>query len=824
MGRYVEENGIYYWVTDEGGRFPVDIRVPSTPMRRDFLRKFISRAAKIIRVSDSRIKSGNPLTERAKKWKKNQGIKSLTLEELLKKAKNKEAFIDQKVDGQTALMEYKNGKARFGSLGGRVHNDLPVLDEIEKTLKEKGVETAQIVGELAGYEDGNILPFRESQSFIKNPEKDKEKVHWFPYQILSIDGKEHSDDYESYIKSRSELDKIFDEAKYVHSTTHYKGGVDDIKKAWKKLVEKGKNEGIVVRLFNDEVYKVKPVFTYDLVIVAVGDKKLKAWPKKRIGNVLVAFMDRDKIFRTAGEIGTGWTEEQREELFKWAQDNKVSEDDHRVWVKPQKIVEVQWERSNIKDMPAYKYSEGEYERIGKEPVGTVVKPRFIRYRKDKSVNPDDLRLGQIPNWEERKKEAVTKPLSFNEFICRHVRIMIDDASPDKHFPPQRARMLYEKYKKLLAKGSPDALKYHRNIKPKGQSTNKPAKIRRMARRIIGRMNPVMHKQADYPDHPDEIVISKSENILDRPPINELDIWSYYEGIKGRLIPQFKGKDLFIVVKPDSKPVYIRHPYDKKTEFIRINDEKDFETYHSGRTVEYHITAESEVPFYAVDMDPPGTSEDDFNRAKKAAEEIADAMGKIDEVTSVSINYTGKRGFHIFGKLKKKKDVDDARKFIDEWLKNTFGDNDDYIIGESPKGGKIALGVAPLKVNGGHVALWSMRVSGLCCVEVPRRNLSGFKRSSATPEKVHKDLTGKKLKRIEKEKKMANDEMAKRVVDGFCSKKAFRGEFSPEPGFHKRERDPKLIRMLKELPGPEKFVQKGEEYLDWDGKQWVLKVK
>ena len=37
---------------------------------------------------------------------------------------------------------------------------------------------------MAGYANGKIIPFNESESLIKNHKADKTKVHWFPYQIL----------------------------------------------------------------------------------------------------------------------------------------------------------------------------------------------------------------------------------------------------------------------------------------------------------------------------------------------------------------------------------------------------------------------------------------------------------------------------------------------------------------------------------------------------------------------------------------------------------------------------------------------------------------
>lgn len=742
----------------------------------------------IIIKARSKIDKGNPLTKQAKKWKDNQSISSITYDELLEKIKGKEAFIDQKVDGQTALMKFDDGEVKFGSLGGRVHTHLPVLEEIEDILKDNNINSAVIVGELAGYEDNEIMPFSESQSFIKNPEKDKEKVHWFPYQILSIDDKEYSDDYEKYIKIRSELDEIFKNAKYIHPTKHYKGGKNKIKKAWKELVEEEENEGIVVRMPNNEIYKVKPIFTYDLVIIAVGDKKLKAWPKKRIGNTLVAFMDKNEVFRTAGEVGTGWTDKQREELYDWAQHNKVSEDEHRIWVKPKKIMKVQWERSNIRKNPAYKYENGEYKKVEDKLVGTIVKPRFIEYREDKDVEPDDLRLEQIPNWEKRKKEkkdASLEPYTLNEFMQAHIIIIRNDPSTDRYFPPQRVQMLYEDYKKGLRAGKSKALKYHKKIKElkeNGQISlfngngNGNKTRTSVINAFLEKGLKTMIKSAAYPDNPDEVVISKSENILDRAPIKEIDVWSYYEGIKKDIIKQLKGHECFVVIKTNGRTIYRRHPFDESSGYIKINNEKDFAEYQSGRTVEFHVTADKNIKFYAVDMDPPGYSTSDFEKAKKGAKKVADAMAKINGVDSIDVHYTGKRGFHIFGNLGYSRDIDEARDFMKDWLKETFGDDNDFTISESPSKGRIALGLAPLKERGGHVAKWSMRVSGLCCIPIDKDKISSFKREEAVPEKVHKKLTGKGLKSLEKKK--ASD----RIINNFLNHISRYDRSKMDPGY------------------------------------------
>jgi hypothetical protein len=146
-----------------------------------------------------------------------------------------------------------------------------------------------------------------------------------------------------------------------------------------------------------------------------------------------------------------------------------------------------------------------------------------------------------------------------------------------------------------------------------------------------------------------------------------------------------------------------------------------------------------APYYVIDLD---AGDEPFSKTKQITADVADALVKLDEVTKNEIRYTGKRGFHVLGWLKKPRDVDSAREFLKTWLRDTFGQRDDVVVGESPVGKKCALGLSPMKVNGGQVAKWSLRVSGLCCVEVPRSKLMSFEKEDASIEKTYKKATGR----------------------------------------------------------------------------------
>ena len=252
------------------------------------------------------------------------------------------------------------------------------------------------------------------------------------------------------------------------------------------------------------------------------------------------------------------------------------------------------------------------------------------------------------------------------------------------------------------------------------------------------------KTADYPAHPDSVIITKKESLSGKE-YQEKDVWSYYEGVKSEILKEIKGRNVFIRLKTNSGAIYIRHPFTGKGEYISINNDKQFEEYHTGRIVEFHVTMPAQCPYYVVDFDAVG----DWGKTKAITAEIADGLKKLPEVKEVEIRFSGKRGFHVLGWLKKSKPIDKAREDLKAWLKENFGDRNDLVVAESPKGSKGALGVSPMKLNGGQVAKWSLRITGLCCVEVPRAKLMSFNKEDASLEKTYKKLSGKAFVSVEK---------------------------------------------------------------------------
>jgi len=253
----------------------------------------------------------------------------------------------------------------------------------------------------------------------------------------------------------------------------------------------------------------------------------------------------------------------------------------------------------------------------------------------------------------------------------------------------------------------------------------------------------VQKKADYPEHPDQLVVKKNEYFS--KSVREIDVWNYYEGIKKKLIPELKGRNLFVVmaIKPGTE-LYVRHPYDKKTEFIRINSEKEFEQYHTGKTAEYHRTSPVTTDEVVFDIDPGSTAT--FEDIKDVVQQCLDFIKKQkDFKTKTQVRFTGKRSFHITGFLKSKRKINDIKKDVEKRLDIHFKDSKNIVVAKNkPSGTTVNIDLSPMKRDGGHIAPYSLRIeTGLVCV--PVTSLKSFKKEDAKLDKVYKKITGKPFK-------------------------------------------------------------------------------
>jgi len=144
--------------------------------------------------------------------------------------------------------------------------------------------------------------------------------------------------------------------------------------------------------------------------------------RREVRSIKLALMQPDGTFIELSDCASGINEELGKALFKLL-DQKVGEDDRTIYVKPIVVCTVQYTDTFLKDRPVLKYEQEKYTQVGTKPFVSLRHPRLIRFRPDKTVNPQDLRTTQIPEG---------KPLQYSLYQgdCRQVLPLIRNESID----------------------------------------------------------------------------------------------------------------------------------------------------------------------------------------------------------------------------------------------------------------------------------------------------------------------------------------------------------------------------------------------------------
>jgi hypothetical protein len=223
----------------------------------------------------------------------------------------------------------------------------------------------------------------------------------------------------------------------------------------------------------------------------------------------------------------------------------------------------------------------------------------------------------------------------------------------------------------------------------------------------------------YPQHPDTIVI---KNEYYPKGLLEVDIWNYYQKVKVPLLKETLGHSLIVFFAVDvNKFTVIRKTKDDG--LVRLNM-RDYDTIVSGRSISFHNVMNKYSPYGIVDIDT-----DDFKKAKELASDLYDFFEKQKFVYDTKIIFTGKNSFHIRIFFPSDYHVD----YIKNKLTNILSEANlqiDFTI----KGRRIPnipnLDLQRNVYNAGFIALNSLSVDGLKCIEIDPKKIKWFRKEQS----------------------------------------------------------------------------------------------
>ena len=312
-----------------------------------------------------------------------------------------EYAVSKKYDGHLYLLHFDGKKSTLYNHGGRQLADLGFLKEANDLLKGKCKEVV-LAGELFLHKEGE-----RSRSFDLTAALDDnhKNIQFKAFDILTLDGEEKDFNIKELDTKLKELLKTGNSVNAVE--TSFVESRKDIESLFQDIVVKGNEEGIIVQSDNGPTYKIKPLITLDAVVV--GFSEGEGSRENKLKELLLALKISENEYLTIAKVGNGFTDEQRDSIFKELEKQKVDSDYVEVsssniaftMVKPIKVVEfscldVYNENSKgcIKKM-SLTFENESYSAVFKKPSVSVTAGVFLSFRDDKKVNTEDVGISQI---------------------------------------------------------------------------------------------------------------------------------------------------------------------------------------------------------------------------------------------------------------------------------------------------------------------------------------------------------------------------------------------------------------------------------------------
>jgi ATP-dependent DNA ligase len=327
----------------------------------------------------------------------------------LKIAESDYYLMSIKYDGHLAFLSTKSGKAELYNRKGEILN-IPAITEAASKINKEVI----LAGEICCFESGKSTSHREVNSALSAP--DKNDLRFGVFDILELGGKSIEGDVREKSKIVSEIatsEKVFTiEQKFVESR---KDIIDFYKDCGDEI------EGLVVRSANGIVYKVKSIFTLDLVVLGYAESTGEREGYMR--DLLLGFCLGNNTYQIVTKCGSGFSDLDRKEFPEKLEKLIVQSEYTEVsgaktafmMVKPELVVEISCldlinetndgaiQKSVLKFDPKNGYSID-----SNANTLSIISPNFVRIRSDKSANEQDAGTNQAYGLVEPLKEKITE--------------------------------------------------------------------------------------------------------------------------------------------------------------------------------------------------------------------------------------------------------------------------------------------------------------------------------------------------------------------------------------------------------------------------------
>jgi len=326
--------------------------------------------------------------------------------------------VSNKIDGDNNLAHFDGEETVIWTRRGRWRKDFALTDQITQSLQAQGVKSAILMGELYAVDEKEmILPLSKQKSVTTAPKSltIQKDMRFAGFDLLELNGADLQD---MPYAQRMEILKPLLNGDSIQVVPSYrgKGGMEAVLKAWDKGMKDPNFEGLVFR-FDDEAksIKIKMKGTADLAIIGFYRGKEGGRDEHIIGGAGLAWMNEDGDFVYAGNSVMGSSIVEKAELLerllptaidapkaKWGDHlvNRSITHDHlgkgtMTAIEPFLIGEFKYRSINYSEKPVYRLEHGAFIKVGTAMAPTLFQATFGRWRPDKDMTPQDLRMTQV---------------------------------------------------------------------------------------------------------------------------------------------------------------------------------------------------------------------------------------------------------------------------------------------------------------------------------------------------------------------------------------------------------------------------------------------
>jgi ATP-dependent DNA ligase len=315
------------------------------------------------------------------------------------------AWVSPKIDGELWLVVLDGGKASLIAPGNRTLENAPVLAELHAAASRAEGKIV-LAGELfAAGAKGQRPRVGDVAAALAEGDAGRGRLGWHGFDVVEIDGAPAPALYEERLAL---LQKLLEGGKRAAAVkTILAKEPADIEQCWNDWAGSGKAEGLVVRVQDGRIFKVKPGFNLDAVVVGYTPK---ADIPEQVRSLLVALIRSDGSFQLVSGVGNVGGEDMRHQLYASlsaleceSRFRHASGDGSLVrWVVPKVVVELACTDVQATDTAGeqivrwtLRHGADGWNPLAPMPCVSLLNPVLARIRDDKQANDVDVRMAQV---------------------------------------------------------------------------------------------------------------------------------------------------------------------------------------------------------------------------------------------------------------------------------------------------------------------------------------------------------------------------------------------------------------------------------------------